>query len=60
MADISIHNAKAIRIGEIREINGNTPLYVREIVITDDKNNETTITCYSNKDDEGDCLKVSL
>jgi hypothetical protein len=59
MADISIHNTKSIVISEVREINGNTPLYTRDITITDERGHAITITCYSHSD-EGEELKVML
>ena len=59
MADISIHNTKSIEISALREINGNTPLYTRDITITDANGHQVVITCYSSSE-EGDELKVSL
>jgi hypothetical protein len=59
MADISIHNTKSIEISEIREINGNTPLYTRDIVITDTRGQVVTITCFC-VSDEAEELKVQL
>lgn len=59
MADISIHSTKSIEISEIREINGNTPLYTREIVITDSSGHVVSITCFCTTD-EAEELKVQL
>ncbi len=59
MADISIHNTKSIEISEIREINGNTPLFTREITITDERGHQVIITCFVNTE-EGQELKVSM
>jgi hypothetical protein len=59
MADISIHNTKSIVIGEVREINGNTPLYTRDITITDTRGQEIVITCFSTSE-EAEELRVLL
>jgi hypothetical protein len=59
MADISIHNTKSIVVGELREINGNTPLYTRDIIITDARGHEVTITCFTTSE-EGEELRVTL
>ena len=59
MADISIHNTKSIVVGELREINGNTPLYTRDIIITDAHGYEVTITCFTTSE-EGEELRVTL
>jgi hypothetical protein len=59
MADISIHNTKSIVISEIREINGNTPLYTRDITITDALGQEIIITCFSTCE-EAEELRVLL
>jgi hypothetical protein len=59
MADISIHNTKSIVISEVREINGNTPLYTRDITITDTSGHEVVITCFSTSD-EAEELRVLL
>lgn len=59
MADISIHNTKSIVISEVREINGNTPLYTRDITITDASGHEVVITCFSTSD-EAEELRVLL
>jgi hypothetical protein len=59
MADISIHNTKSIVISEVREINGTTPLYTRDITITDARGQEIIITCFSTSE-EAEELRVML
>ena len=59
-SEISVHNVTSIVIGDRRLLgaDGNNPFYTREIIITNNRGEQVSITVFSHSDDEDTALKV--
>ncbi len=59
-SEISVHNVTSIVIGDRRLLgaDGSNPFYTREIIITNTRGEQVSITVFSHSDDEDTALKV--